>query len=127
VTVYVANLDRVSQANFVEVIPVAPGMLYALNDNSERNGAQSPVTAGKALHLYVTGLRQANAPLYVKLHDLWMEAAAESSGQSGIDIVRITVPETFPTMYTAVMVCGQATGYEGVCSYPKDVWIKAVE
>jgi hypothetical protein len=127
VTVYVANLDRVSQANFVEVIPVAPGMLFALNDNGERNGEQSPVTAGKALQLHVTGLRQANAPLYVKLHDLWMEASAESSGQSGIDIVRIIVPETFPTMYTAVMVCGQASGYEGVCSYPKDVWIKAVE
>ncbi len=125
VPVYVINLDQYSQAFMLETMPVAPGLVFALNENDDRNGEQSPAEAGKALQLYVTGLQLAVAPLYVKIHDVWMEAAAEPSGQAGIDIVKITVPDYFPTMSTAVLVCGQAPGQEGVCSYPRDVWVKA--
>lgn len=123
--VYVINLDQYSQAFSLETLAVAPGVVFALNENDDRNGEQSPAEAGKALQLYVTGLRLAAPPLWVKIHDVWMEASAEASGQAGIDMVKITVPDYFPTMSTAVLVCGQAPGQEGVCSYPRDVWVKA--
>lgn len=125
VPVYVINLDQYSQAYMIETAAVAPGVVFVLNHDDERNGAQNPAWAGKTLQLYVTGLGLAQSPLWVKIHDLWMEATAEASGQQGIDVVKITVPEYFPSMSTAVLVCGQAPGQEGVCSYPRDIWVKA--
>lgn len=125
IPVYVINLDQQSQAYMLETMAVAPGLVSMLNHDDQPNGEQSPVWAGKALQLYVTGLRLAQAPLYVKIHDVWMEATAEASGQTGIDLVRITVPDYFPTMSTAVLVCGRAPGLEGVCSYPRDAWVRA--
>lgn len=127
VPVYVINLDQYSQAFMLETMAVAPGVVFVLNHDDNRNGEMAPAAAGKVLQLYVTGIRLAQAPLWVKLHDVWMEATAAASGEAGFDVVKVTVPDYFPTMSTAVMVCGQAAGGEGTCSYPRDVWVKAVQ
>jgi len=127
VNVLVANGERVSPAFPLEIASVAPGMLFAQNEDNVRNSSENPVLAGKALQIFFTGTRLASAPLTVKLHDLYFEVTPEAAAQTGVDVVSITVPDYFPTMYTAVLVCGKVAGAEMVCSYPRDVWIKSVE
>ncbi len=125
--VQVFNLDRFSQPWSLETWAVSPGLIYMVNEGGERNGEAAPAAVGSTVELRVTGLGLAVPPVWVKIHDVWTQETPQASGEVGVDVIRITVPEYFPTMSTAVMVCGQVPGQEGICSHPKDIWVKAAQ
>lgn len=114
----------------VEVAPVAPAVLFALNeDDGERNAEDYPVAAGRVLRLYVTGLALAIDPIFVRIHDreigeLLREEISESP--AGARILRFVIPEDLPAMSTAVLVCGRSSpGSDAVCAQPFDVFLAA--
>ncbi|MBI4890106.1 MAG: IPT/TIG domain-containing protein [Acidobacteria bacterium] len=125
--VQVFNLDRFSQPYAIEVWAVAPGLVSMRNENGALNGELAPANTGSTVELAVTGLGQAVPPVWVKIHDVWTQETPEPAGQAGMSLIRIKVPDYFPTMSTVVMVCGQVPGQEGVCSHPKDIWVKAAQ
>jgi hypothetical protein len=113
----------------VELAPVAPAVLFALNeDDGERNGAGFPVMAGRVLQLYVTGLMLAVEPVFVRIHDRDIEDLLREDGFEQAEsarLLRFIVPEDLPAMRTAVLVCGRAAeGAEAVCAQPFDVYLE---
>jgi uncharacterized protein (TIGR03437 family) len=123
--VIATTLDRVSQGSWIDIVPVSPGTMAVLNGNGEPNLPDRQAEAGKQLDIFVTGIRLAQQPVTVKIQDRYLDAVPSASGQVGVDKVSITVPDDFPTMPSAVLVCAQYEGAEPVCSHPKDIWIKA--
>ncbi|MBI5282719.1 MAG: hypothetical protein HY858_13625 [Candidatus Solibacter usitatus] len=123
--VIATTLDKVSQGVWIDIVPVSPGTLAVWNENGEPNVLDRPVEAGKQLDIYVTGIRLAQQPVMVKIHDRYLDAVPRTIDQVGVDQVSIIVPEDFPTMPSVVVVCAKPPGGEAVCTHPKDIWIKA--
>lgn len=114
----------------VELAPLAPAILFAWNEDSdERNGPGAPVTAGKILRLYVTGLDRALGRVTVRLHDRDNLELLDPSGVEPLEgavILRFQVPEDLPAMSTSVLVCGRTeNGAAPRCAEPLDVWLSA--
>jgi len=123
--------SRLSSPHQIELVPVAPAVFRAVNPDDTVNSAGAPVVTGQVLALHITGIRSAETPLWLRLHDREIEefAAAPPNAVNpvGIDVVRFTVPSGLPTMQTALTICGQPAGKPELrrCSHPFDVFLQA--
>ncbi|MCL4795223.1 MAG: hypothetical protein KJZ84_11710 [Bryobacteraceae bacterium] len=113
----------------VEIAPVAPAVVLAMNeDDGKLNSAEDPVRTGSALALLVTGLRLAVEPVFVRIHDRDIEEFLRMDGveePAGVRLLRFIVPEDLPAMSTAVLVCGRAEpDGELICAQPHDVYLR---
>lgn len=113
----------------VEIAPVAPAVLFALNeDDNERNGPDFPVATGRILQLFVTGLGLAVDPVFIRLHDREIEELLRTDGIEepvGAKVLRFVVPEDLPAMATSVLVCGRTEpDGELACGQPLDITLK---
>ena len=131
VLAYVQNNQQKSNPWGIEILPVAPAVLFAFNEaDKSENGESKPATAGEIMQLFVTGTRFAEQPAFVRLHDREITELlpVEAGGiPSGVEVYRFRVPGDLPTMRTAVQVCGQPQGQpdQRRCAHPFDVFLKA--
>lgn len=113
----------------VEIAPVAPAVLFAVNeDGGERNTADNPVLVGRGLLLSVTGLALADGRVSVRIHDRDITKLLDTSllaPMTGAVLISFVVPEDLPAMSTAVLVCGSAGSGPSVCAEPFDVFLTA--
>jgi len=126
--VVAANGASAGQSYGIDLLPVSPDTLFILNSDDEVNSQDRPVEAGSTLQIFFTGTRAAAQPLSIKVHERFINAQAEILEQPGVEVVKVTVPADFPTMPSEVRVCAKPaadTNSEPVCSYPRDIWIKA--
>ncbi len=125
VDVIPANSGRPGPASALDIVPVAPATLFVLNSDDEQNSEAVPAAAGKPIQFFMSGIRGAAQPLSLKIHDRYLEAEFTPTDQPGVDLVKFTVPEDFPTMPSVVVICAlPAGGGEAACSHPKDIWVQ---
>lgn len=114
----------------MEVAPVSPAVLSALNEESGSvNSAEAAATTDRILRLSITGTKYARQPLYVKIHDREISELLPLDGvtpESGTEVVRFRIPGDLPAMRTAVLVCGEPDVRPGMrrCAQPFDVYLK---
>lgn len=110
----------------VDLIPVAPDLLSIQNEDGATNTADQPADTGRTLQILLTGINAAITPVNVNLHDRWFFVTPVTTDQPGVSKVTIPVPEDLPTMQTEAKVCAQfASTDDGVCSFPRAVWLRA--
>ncbi|WP_321474251.1 IPT/TIG domain-containing protein [uncultured Paludibaculum sp.] len=127
VQVLAANEASLSAPYGIDIIHVAPDLLFVLNTDGAANGVDLPVDAGKTVQIFLTGIANAIMPIQVMIHDRWREAAPEATTQTGVSVLKVTVPDDLPTMQTETMVCVQySASVDGTCSFPKAIWLKAM-
>lgn len=123
---------RLSVPYQFDLLPVSPAVARAINPGGTVNSEAAPVTAGGVLALEVTGIRLAEMPVWLRLHDReiteFAPAPPDAVNPAGVDVIRFTVPADLPTMKTALTICGQPAGKPEMrrCSHPFDVHLQAL-
>lgn len=128
----VVDVDsRLSAPYQFDLVPVAPAVARGVNPDGTPNTESAPVTAGTVLALDVTGIRQAESPVWLRLHDReiaeFVPAPLDAVNPAGIDVIRFVIPADLPTMRTALTICGAPAGQPDLrrCSHPFDVYLRA--
>lgn len=109
---------RASAAWILDVVPSAPVLLFALNQNGDRNAESAPAAAGELLDLYMTGVR-AGSSVEVRVHDRVLSVTVEDGGLQGVRLVRVRIPADLPAMQTSAILSAA-----GAVSHPLDVWLR---
>ncbi|NWF85296.1 MAG: hypothetical protein HXY18_15890 [Bryobacteraceae bacterium] len=107
-----------SAAWMIEVVPSAPVLLFALNEDGAPNSADAPAARGGLIHLYATGL-PVGATAGAMIHDRGVDTTVEEGGKPGVRLILIQVPSDLPAMKTTAAVT-----IGGVVSHPLDIWIR---
>lgn len=107
-----------SAAWMIEIVPVAPVLLFALNEDGKPNSEAVPAARGGFIHLYATGL-PVGATAGVTIHDRGADTAVEEGGMPGVRLILVQVPADLPPMKTTAVV-----SLGGFASHPLDLWIR---
>lgn len=107
-----------SAAWMIEIVPAAPVLLFALNEDGEPNSEAAPAARSGLIHLYATGL-PLGATAGAAIHDRAVNTTVEEGGMPGVRLILMQVPSDLPAMKTTAVV-----SLGGVVSHPLDIWIR---
>lgn len=121
--VMAANGAQSGEPYFVDLLRAAPSIVAITNTGGGANSEAAPAMAGSEVMLEVTGIAQANDPVWINVHDRWQDAHREPGSGAGLHRLRLMIPKDLPSMMTAVRVCVTAEGIDSICSHPRPIWI----
>ena len=121
--VIAANEGSASAAFGFNVVALAPSIATVLNYDDSLNGEGSAAPVGTQVKVFTTGLRLAELPVQVKIHDRYLDAYPATTDRPGINVLRVDVPADLPAMQSWLTVCGKLAGAEPVCADARPVWL----